>query len=117
RRNGAAGRSPSIGLFNVVGSIATGVLGSRLPKHYLLSLIHFLRALAITGFMLAPMSPVSTMTFRRRDGSAVALDRAAHLRPGRPDVRPALHGDAVRLRALLPPGGIVYWRLARRLPL
>jgi MFS family permease len=52
-----------IGLFNIFGAIAAGVLGSRLPKRYLLSLIYFLRAVAITGFMIAPVTPVSAMVF------------------------------------------------------
>ena len=38
-----------IGLFNIIGSIAAGVLGSRLPKRYLLSTIYSLRAVAITA--------------------------------------------------------------------
>lgn len=52
-----------IGLFNIIGSIAAGVLGSRLPKRYLLSMIYTLRAIAIAGFLLVPMSPASAMTF------------------------------------------------------
>src|SRR5439155_881097 len=48
-----------IGLFNIIGSIAAGVLGGKLPKRYLLSTIYFLRALAIAGFMLVPLSPAS----------------------------------------------------------
>src|SRR5215813_6856687 len=45
-----------IGLFNIFGAIAAGVLGSRLPKRYLLSLIYFLRAVAIAAFLLVPIS-------------------------------------------------------------
>jgi len=52
-----------IGLFNIIGSIGAGVLGSRLPKPYLLSMIYFLRAVAIAGFLLLPTTPVSAMTF------------------------------------------------------
>jgi predicted MFS family arabinose efflux permease len=52
-----------IGLFNIVGSIAAGVLGSRLPKRYLLALIYFMRAIAIAGFLLVPVTPASAMTF------------------------------------------------------
>ena len=52
-----------IGLFNIIGSIAAGVLGGKLPKRYLLSTIYFLRALAIAGFMLVPLSPASALTF------------------------------------------------------
>ena len=53
------------------------------------------------AFLLVPMTPASALIVRRRDGRAVALDRAAHLRSRRADVRHALHGDAVRLRVLL----------------
>ena len=52
-----------IGLFNIIGSIAAGVLGSRLPKRYLLSTIYALRAVAITAFLLAPMTPASALLF------------------------------------------------------
>lgn len=52
-----------IGLFNIIGSIAAGVLGSRLPKAYLLSFIYFMRAIAIAAFLLVPVSPGSAMTF------------------------------------------------------
>ncbi|MBV8840969.1 MAG: MFS transporter [Alphaproteobacteria bacterium] len=52
-----------IGLFNIIGSIAAGVLGSRLSKAYLLSFIYFMRAIAIAGFLLVPVSPASAMTF------------------------------------------------------
>jgi MFS family permease len=52
-----------IGLFNIFGAISAGVLGSRFPKRYLLSAIYFLRAIAIAGFVLAPMSPASAMIF------------------------------------------------------
>jgi MFS family permease len=52
-----------IGLFNIIGSIGAGVLGSRLPKRYLLSAIYFLRAVAIAGFLLVPLTPASALTF------------------------------------------------------
>ena len=52
-----------IGLFNIIGSITAGVLGSRLPKRYLLSAIYLLRAVAITAFLLVPPSPASALTF------------------------------------------------------
>jgi len=52
-----------IGLFNIIGSIGAGVLGSRLPKRYLLSTIYLLRAVAIAGFLLVPLTPVSALTF------------------------------------------------------
>ncbi len=52
-----------IGLFNIIGSIAAGVLGGKLPKRYLLSTIYALRAVAIAAFLLAPMTPASALAF------------------------------------------------------
>ncbi len=52
-----------IGLFNIIGSIAAGVLGSRLPKRYLLSTIYALRAVTIAAFLLVPLTPASALTF------------------------------------------------------
>ena len=52
-----------IGLFNIVGAISAGLLGGRFPKRYLLSVIYFLRAVAFTVFVLAPMSAASAMIF------------------------------------------------------
>lgn len=52
-----------IGLFNIIGSITAGVLGSRMPKRYLLSSIYFLRAIAISCFLLVPLTPTSALTF------------------------------------------------------
>jgi MFS family permease len=52
-----------IGLFNIIGSITAGILGGKLPKRYLLSAIYFLRAVAITGFLLVPVTPTSALVF------------------------------------------------------
>jgi MFS family permease len=52
-----------IGLFNIIGAISAGLLGSRFPKRYLLSTTYLLRAVAFTAFVLAPMSPASAMIF------------------------------------------------------
>ena len=52
-----------IGLFNIIGSITAGILGSKLPKRYLLCAIYFLRAVAITGFLLVPVTPTSALVF------------------------------------------------------
>ncbi|MEY3913515.1 MAG: hypothetical protein RL509_1559, partial [Pseudomonadota bacterium] len=46
-----------IGLFNVVGTYAAGALGQRMSKPRILSAIYFLRAVAITIFLLVPLSP------------------------------------------------------------
>ena len=52
-----------IGLFNIVGSLASGWLASRIPKRYILSCIYFGRALAIVAFITLPPSTASTLVF------------------------------------------------------
>ncbi len=52
-----------IGLFNIVGSLAAGYLGSRRPRTYLLSIIYGLRAVVFTVFLLLPKSSVSIIVF------------------------------------------------------
>ena len=52
-----------IGLFNVVGSYAAGLLGERMPKAYILSAIYALRAVVIVAFISAPLSPWSVYLF------------------------------------------------------
>jgi predicted MFS family arabinose efflux permease len=52
-----------IGLFNVFGTYAAGVLGQRMPKRYILSFIYAARAVVITIFLVAPLSPTSVYIF------------------------------------------------------
>ena len=52
-----------IGLFNIVGSLLAGYLGSRLPKQMLLASIYFLRAVAIAAFLIIPVSEITAYTF------------------------------------------------------
>jgi MFS family permease len=52
-----------IGLFNIVGSLASGYLGSRMPRRYILSFIYLARALAVVAFILLPASAVTTLIF------------------------------------------------------
>ncbi len=52
-----------IGLFNIVGSIASGYIANVMPKRYLLSAIYFGRSLAILVFILLPPSPAATLIF------------------------------------------------------
>jgi len=52
-----------IGLFNVLGSYAAGVLGQRMPKRFILAAIYFARAVAIGVFLLLPLSPLSVYVF------------------------------------------------------
>jgi MFS family permease len=53
----------TIGLFNIIGSLASGWLGNRMPKRYILSIIYFTRAIAIAVFILLPPSTVATLIF------------------------------------------------------
>ena len=52
-----------IGLFNIIGSLASGWLGNLMPKRYLLSIIYLLRALAILAFIIFPISAFSAIAF------------------------------------------------------
>jgi MFS family permease len=52
-----------IGLFNIVGSLMSGYLGSRMPKRYILSIIYALRAASIVVFILMPVSTIGTLIF------------------------------------------------------
>ena len=52
-----------IGLFNIVGSLASGWLASRMPKRYILSIIYFSRALTIAAFVMLPATIPSTYLF------------------------------------------------------
>ncbi|WP_151631889.1 MFS transporter [Noviherbaspirillum aerium] len=52
-----------IGLFNIFGSYYAGKLGGKLPKRYLLSSIYFTRAIVISLFLLAPLTPLSVYVF------------------------------------------------------
>lgn len=52
-----------IGLFNVAGSYASGVLGNRASKRRLLSGIYLSRAVVLLLFILLPKSPAVVLTF------------------------------------------------------
>ena len=52
-----------IGLFNIVGTYATGWLGSRMPKRYILSAIYFARAVVFALFVFLPLSPWTVYAF------------------------------------------------------
>jgi MFS family permease len=52
-----------IGLFNIFGSYIWGWLGGRHTKKYLLSMLYFIRAAAITVFIVAPITPLSVYLF------------------------------------------------------
>ena len=52
-----------IGLFNVFGTYASGVLGQRVRKTRILAFIYLARAVAISAFLLAPLTPLSVYVF------------------------------------------------------
>lgn len=52
-----------IGLFNVFGTYAAGVLGQRLAKRKILSFIYLMRSVCIVLFLVAPLTPMSVYIF------------------------------------------------------
>lgn len=52
-----------IGLFNVFGTYAAGALGQRIAKKKILATIYLSRAVVITVFLAAPLSPASVYIF------------------------------------------------------
>ncbi len=52
-----------IGLFNVFGTYIAGSLGQRLARRKILAFIYFARAVAITVFLWAPLTPASVYIF------------------------------------------------------
>ena len=52
-----------VGLFNVIGSYTSGVLGGRYSKKYLLSFLYLARAVVIAVFVSLPATPVTVLVF------------------------------------------------------
>jgi predicted MFS family arabinose efflux permease len=52
-----------IGLCNVAGAYASGIIGGRMQKRMPLSLIYLLRAALYTAFLMIPLSAASTLLF------------------------------------------------------
>ena len=52
-----------IGLFNVFGTYIAGSLGQKMAKKKILATIYFSRAVVITVFLMAPLSPASVYIF------------------------------------------------------
>jgi MFS family permease len=52
-----------IGLFNVVGTYVAGSLGQRMAKRHILAFIYLARSVAITLFLIAPLTPASVYVF------------------------------------------------------
>jgi MFS family permease len=59
----------TIGLFNIVGSICSGWLSSRLSNRWMLSVIYLARAVAMVVFVAVPPMPATTLMF----GAAMGL--------------------------------------------
>jgi cyanate permease len=94
-----------IGLFNIVGSLASGWLGNLMPKRYILrgARLHLVSG---DGAVFDPV--------RRGHGPALALDGRADQRHHRVDIRHALARDARGLGLLQPSGRGLPRRVARR---
>lgn len=52
-----------IGLFNIAGSLGSGVLSGRMPKRWILAAIYFARAVAIAVYITLPPSVPATLVF------------------------------------------------------
>jgi predicted MFS family arabinose efflux permease len=52
-----------IGFFNIIGSLAAGVIAQRYSKPYLLAYIYIARSVVVTAFLLLPQSPLSVILF------------------------------------------------------
>ncbi len=52
-----------VGLFNVFGTYIAGSLGQKMAKRKILSFIYFARAVSVTIFILAPLTPMSVYIF------------------------------------------------------
>jgi predicted MFS family arabinose efflux permease len=52
-----------IGLFNIAGSLGSGILGQKYSKPKMLSFIYIARSVAVTLFLLIPQSPTTVIIF------------------------------------------------------
>lgn len=52
-----------IGFFNIIGSLASGIIGQRYSKPYFLALIYIGRSIAVTLFLLGPKTPTTVIIF------------------------------------------------------
>ena len=52
-----------VGLFNIVGSYAAGVIGGKVSRSYSLTLIYLARSVVMAAFILLPVTAVSTVLF------------------------------------------------------
>ncbi len=103
-----------VGLFNVVGSYASGLLGGCYPKQKLLSFIYLARAIVIAVYILLPITAASTLVFAAVMGllwlSTVPLTSGLVAAMFGPRYMATLFGIVF----LEPPDGRAARRLARR---
>ena len=59
----SAGALAVIGGVSAFGSLATGWLGGRYPKHVLLGLLYILRSVALAAYFVLPPTPATTLLF------------------------------------------------------
>ncbi|MBB3978718.1 MFS family permease [Rhizobium azooxidifex] len=52
-----------IGFFNIIGSLASGVISQHYSKPYFLAYIYLARSVAVAAFLLLPQSPLSVVIF------------------------------------------------------
>jgi MFS family permease len=52
-----------IGFFNIIGSLAAGIIGQRYSKPYFLAYIYIARSVVVSAFILLPKSPASVIIF------------------------------------------------------
>ena len=100
-----------IGLFNIFGTLAWGAMGGKWRMKYLLT-IDIPVALATRRIYSVASYTVEHLHLRVRHRPAMAGHRAADIRPGRTDIRPAIHGHTDRYRVLQSPAWQLRWRLA-----
>ncbi len=52
-----------IGFFNIIGSLAAGMIGQRYSKPYFLAYIYLARSVLVTAFLLMPQTPMTVIVF------------------------------------------------------
>ena len=104
----------AIGLFNIIGSLGVGWLQNIFPKRYILFDDLFPAGVVDRRLHLVPDHNLLRDRVRRRHRTDMAVDGAADLRSGRPDVRYALVCDLVRICLCQPSGRRLPWGAAGR---
>ena len=103
-----------IGLFNVFGTYAAGVLGQRLAKRHILAAIYALRSVVIVTLSAGAAHADERLCLLGGDGCVVAVDGAADQCGGGADLRRQALLDAGRLRVPVAPGRQLPGRVAGR---